>query len=48
VFEELIKRLEGINGMTVSVPIECDEHGYIDKDCPADRHLFQYKVKAED
>jgi hypothetical protein len=48
VFEELIKRLEGLNSMTVSVPVECDEHGYIDKECPAEGCLFQFKVKAED
>jgi RNA polymerase subunit RPABC4/transcription elongation factor Spt4 len=48
VFEELIKGLEGLNKMTVSVPLQCDDEGYIDKECPAEGCLFQFKVKAED
>jgi hypothetical protein len=30
-FEDLIKEMERMNGKSVSVPIECDENGYIDK-----------------
>lgn len=47
-FEQLIKRLEGLSSMTVSVPVTCDEHGYIDKECPSEGCLYQFKVKAED
>lgn len=47
-FEELIKRLHGLNKMTVAVPIEGDEHGYIDKECPAEGCMYQFKVKGDD
>ena len=34
-FEDLIKEIDRMNGKSVSVPIECDEYGYIDKQCPS-------------
>lgn len=34
-FEDLIKEMERLNGQGVSIDIQADEKGYIDKQCPA-------------
>ena len=47
-FEDLIKEMERMNGQTVSVPVESDEKGYIDKQCPAENCEFIFKVNEED
>lgn len=47
-FEDLIKEMERLNGQSVSVPIECDEYGYIDKQCPSEDCEFLFKVNEED
>ena len=47
-FEDLIKTLEGLNGRSVSVRIDADEKGYIDKQCPAEQCEFLFKVNKED
>lgn len=47
-FEDLIKEMERMNGQSVSVPIETDDHGYIDKQCPDEDCEFIYKVNEED
>lgn len=47
-FEDLINELEKMNGQTVSVPIEGDEKGYIDKQCPSEICEFIFKVNGED
>jgi Zn finger protein HypA/HybF involved in hydrogenase expression len=47
-FEELKKVLERLNGQSVSIPIESDENGYIDKQCPSEDCEFIFKVKKED
>jgi len=47
-FEDLIKELERMNGQSVSVPIESDEKGYIDKQCPNEDCEFIFKVNEED
>lgn len=47
-FENLLRELENIDGMKVSVPIEADEHGYLDKECPADNCKFVFKVNEND
>jgi RNA polymerase subunit RPABC4/transcription elongation factor Spt4 len=47
-FEDLIKEMERINGQSVSVPIESDENGYIDKQCPSEECQFIFKVNEED
>ena len=47
-FEDLIKTLGNMNGRTVSVEIEVDEKGYLDKQCPADNCEFLFKVNDED
>ncbi len=47
-FEDLIKELGRIDGQSVSVPIECDENGYIDRQCPSEECEFLFKVNEED
>ena len=47
-FEDLIREIESINGLSVSVPMECDEKGYIDKQCPSEKCEFIFKVNQED
>lgn len=34
--------------MIVPIPIQLDESGYIDKECPSETCLFQFKVYADD
>lgn len=47
-FEDLIKEMNRLNGQSVSVPIESDEKGYIDKQCPSEECEFIFKVIEED
>ena len=47
-FENLITEMERLNGQSVSVPIETDDHGYIDKQCPDEDCEFIYKVNEDD
>lgn len=47
-FEDLIKVMEHMNGQSISVPIEFDEKGYIDKQCPSEDCEFIFKVDGED
>lgn len=45
-FGDLVKKLDSLK--SVSVPLECDEKGYIDKQCPSKDCEFLFKVHAED
>ncbi len=48
-FEDLIKTLEKLEQTKqVSIPIETDEKGYIDKQCPAEECEFIFKVHQHD
>lgn len=47
-FEDLIKSLQSMNGRSVSVRIDADEKGYIDKQCPSEQCEFLFKVNEED
>ncbi|MDQ5986157.1 MAG: hypothetical protein CSYNP_01876 [Syntrophus sp. SKADARSKE-3] len=47
-FGDLIKQLQSLNGRQVSIPIEADEKGYIDKQCPSNQCGFLFKVNKED
>lgn len=47
-FENLLRELRSLDGRRVSVPIETDEKGYVDKECPATNCEFQFKIKQED
>lgn len=48
-FENLQKELRRLAASTqVSVPLESDEEGYIDKECPSEACLFQFKIFGDD
>lgn len=48
-FDDFQEELNGLEqGLTLSIPVEPDEEGYFDKECPAENCLFQFKVNAED
>lgn len=47
-FDELMKTLKGLESRSVSVPIEADDKGYIDKQCPAEGCEFLFKVNQQD
>ncbi|NOU41406.1 MAG: hypothetical protein HOO85_09085 [Methylotenera sp.] len=47
-FKDLIKKLERMNGQSVSIPIDSDENGYIDKQCPSVACEFIFKVNEDD
>ena len=47
-FEKLLKELKQMEGMRIAVPIEADEDGYYDKECPSEVCSYQFKVHAED
>lgn len=45
-FDDVLKQLNKLK--SVSIPVESDEKGYLDKQCPAEDCEFLFKVKAED
>src|SRR5665213_1143172 len=48
-FEKLLRQLEELKNIkSVSVPINADKDGYVDKECPNIECLFQFKVHEED
>lgn len=47
-FENLMKEIKQIDGSSLSVSIESDEKGYIDKQCPSKDCEFLFKVNCED
>jgi predicted RNA-binding Zn-ribbon protein involved in translation (DUF1610 family) len=47
-FEDLIKQMNRLNGQLISVGINSDEKGYVDKQCPAKDCEFLFKVNEED
>ena len=47
-FKHIIDQLNSINGRTVSIPIEPDEKGYLDKQCPSENCEFLFKVQEDD
>lgn len=48
-FEEMLKTLKKLgNSVYYETSIEVDEDGYIDKECPNDKCLSKFKVKADD
>lgn len=47
-FEKLLRELERLENTKIAVPIETDENGYFDKECPDEECLFVFKVIAED
>ena len=47
-FEDLIKEMRRLDGQSISVGIEMDERGYLDKQCPSTECKFVFKVNGED
>lgn len=47
-FDELIRELRRLDGQQVSVPIAADAEGYLDRECPSDACLSQFKVNDQD
>lgn len=47
-FDDLIKEMKRLDGQSVSIKIETDENGYIDKQCPSEDCEFIFKVNEED
>jgi len=47
-FEDLINEMNRLDGQSVSIKIEADEKGYIDKQCPSEDCEFVFKVNEED
>ncbi|MGC3980146.1 MAG: hypothetical protein QM808_02695 [Steroidobacteraceae bacterium] len=48
-FDELIRELRRLeSGRQVSVPIAADAEGYLDRECPSDACLSQFKVHEDD
>lgn len=47
-FEELLKAVKKLDGASVSVPVPIDADGYVDKECPSEFCMFQFKIMGED
>lgn len=48
-FDDLLKTLKNLEQTkTISIPIEADEKGYIDKQCPSEECNFIFKVHQDD
>lgn len=49
-FEGMIRELKKLERqqMSVSVPVEADADGYLDKECPAPSCLYKFKVNQQD
>lgn len=48
-FEHLQRQLRALSETTeISVPLEVDADGFLDKECPSETCLFQFKVAEED
>jgi len=48
-FEKLIKELKGLkNTKKISVPVNADSEGYLDKECPKQECQYQFKVEQQD
>lgn len=43
-FDELIRQIGRLDGMQVSVPMEADEEGYFDRECPSKECAFKIHV----
>ena len=48
-FEDLIRELRRLEGtQQIPVPIEADEEGYFDRECPSEECVFQFKIHGDD
>ena len=46
--DELIKEIRKLGNIKVQLSIETDDDGYLDRECPSEDCLFQFKVLLED
>lgn len=46
--EKLIQKMENLQNSRVSIVIEKDIDGFLDKECPSEKCMFQFKVLADD
>lgn len=47
-FEKLIEELENLKTNPLSIPIEFDDEGFLDRECPNEKCLFKFKVLGND
>ena len=47
-FEKLIRELENMQQVKISIPVAIDSDGYIDRECPNTDCEFQFKVHEDD
>lgn len=48
-FDDVLRELEDLEkGVEFQVPLEADEDGFLDRECPSENCRFQFKVNAED
>ena len=47
-FENLLRELSSLSGTSISVSIPTDADGYLDRECPNDLCLFEFKVECDD
>lgn len=47
-FDDLIRTLRNLDGQKINLPVECDEDGYLDRECPNTACEFGFKIHAED
>lgn len=47
-FEKLQRELKQMDRTKVSIPIESDEDGFVDRECPDEECMFLFKVHEED
>ncbi len=47
-FEKFLKELKKMEQNKISIPVEKDEDGYVDRECPNDECSYQFKVYEED
>ncbi len=47
-FDKLLKELKNLDVMKISIPIETDENGFSDRECPDQDCMFLFKVNEED
>lgn len=49
IFDELEKEIKKLErGVYLHIPLRADEEGFIDRECPSENCLFQFKVHCED
>jgi hypothetical protein len=44
-FENMLRELGRLDGTKVSIKIDADEEGYLDKECPSETCQFTFKVR---